>query len=206
MNLFSSAGMMVKIPSQDNTSNLIQVWVEDDYTSEGIFNWESRMGVTTAITTDETSLMQVRQMFNNKLYLNVFGDNPGMMNISGMYSAGICTDEGYSEGYSGFELISSYYRQHRASNKMLPISIAIGGQWSPMIYWGFLVKCQMGATDPQLQIGQFSWSLVYPIEVPPFDAEDSGGFGDDVGDFPNPGPPSPGDNSAAIDRGTAFLP
>ena len=194
MNLFSNAGMMVQLPSD---SQLMSVYLEDDYSAEGIFEFRNRLAVITSCTTDENALVQLRQMFNDRLYINVFGDSPGMMSISGMFVGGTCDPDEYYVGTSGFELISSYYRQHRASRKMLALSVAIGGFMTPMLYEAFLLKCQTGLVDPQLQIGQFSWTLAYPMDLPEYERV-SADFSQ-IGDFPNPPGYSPGDTAPPDD-------
>lgn len=198
MNLFTSAGMVVQLPAD---SQLLGIYLQDIYDPNGSFNFGTRRAIITSMATQESSLFQLRNMFNDKWYINVFGDNPGIMTISGMFAGGDCDTvlfNGVGET-SGFELVSTYYRQHRLSNRLSSLPVAIGGFFNAMIYEAFLTECQVGAVDPQLQIGQFSMKLVYPMSLSN-DLEGDGGGGDfpDTGDFPNPpdepqGPSSPGD-------------
>jgi hypothetical protein len=195
MNLFSSAGMIIRMPSD---AVLLGFTMWDEYDPRFTFNFENRLALVTSMQTVESSLYQLRTMFNDKWYINVFGDNPGMLSISGMFAGGGCNSNFSQEGqpdYSGFELISMYYRQHRISSRYESILVTIGGFMRPMIYDAFLAECQVSAVDPQLQVGQFSMKFVYPmpeniVEVPPEEPVDPPEDPDDPGE-PLP-PPSPG--------------
>jgi hypothetical protein len=204
MNLFSSAGLIVQLPAD---SQLLSVYLQDIYSPDGAFTFGNRLAIITASSTKEGALYQLRTMFNDKWYLNVFGDNPGMMTISGMFAGAGCNPNDLDTGrskYSGFELISTYYRQHRLSNRMLALPVAIGGLMSPMVYNTFLADCQIGVVDPQLQVGQFSLTLVYPmpaVEVddnPTDEPPDPPDDPDDPIDPPVEPPGSPGDGAAFL--------
>lgn len=199
MNLFSSAGMIIRMPS-DAVLLGFTMWDEYDF-ARFTFNFENRLAIVTAMQTVESSLYQLRTMFNDKWYINVFGDNPGMLSISGVFAGGGCDSYFSPEGqpdYSGFERISMYYRQHRISSRYEPILITIGGFMQPMVYDAFLAECQVSAVDPQLQIGQFSMKFVYPMpeniqEVPPEDPPE-----EDPEDPEDPVPPSPGQEGLSM--------
>lgn len=178
MTLFSSAGMIIKLPAE---STVLGFTLWDDYDPLLTFRFDNRLGMATSIQTMESSLYQLRTMFNDKWYINVFGDNPGMLAVSGMFAGGGCGDVFSAEGqpaYSGFELMAMYYRQHRVSARYEPILIAIGGFMQPMLYDAFLVDCNVAAVDPQLQIGQFSMKFVYPMPDAPEELFDEAEWGE----------------------------
>lgn len=197
MNLFSNAGIIIRMPSD---SVLLGFTMWDDFDPQHFtFNFENRLAIVTSMQTVESSLYQLRTMFNDKWYINVFGDNPGMLSISGMFAGGGCGttfSEAGQPNYSGFELISMYYRQHRLSARYESILVTIGGFTKPMVYAAFLAECQVSAVDPQLQVGQFSMKFVYPmpetvIEVPPEEPPPEDPEDPDTPP-PDPGPTSPG--------------
>lgn len=181
MNLFTSAGTIVQLPSD---SQLLGIYLQDIFDPSGVFTFQNRLAVITGAAVQESSLFQLRTMFNDRWYINVFGDNPGVMSISGMFAGGICGSDTTNGrvNTSGFELITAYYRQHRLSNRMLALPVAIGGFMTPIVYEAFLAECQISAVDPQLQVGQFTMKLVYPMHVIENPSAQGGDDGDNLPD------------------------
>lgn len=191
MTLFSSQGYIVRMPVG---RQLLGVCLPDLLVPNGIFNFTSRLGLLTSANVRESASVQLRMMFDKKAYINVFGDNFGMMSVTGLFASGICNSRTGGE-ISGFESIAQYYRAHRASNYDLPLYVVIGGTFLPMVYTAFLLECSIGTADPQLQIGNFSFQLAYAISDEDEDPFVPGQIGDDSS-FPEPtGPTSPGQES-----------
>ena len=164
MNFFSSAGMTVRLPSD---AKLLTFLLGDD--QAGQFDYSSRMAAVTAMDESESGLVQVRQMFNNKTYLNVFGDKPGFLSVSGFFAHSDCYSSFDAKGRpltTGFELLHYYYRQHKISNRLESIPIMIGGVMTPVTYQAFLLGINIKVPDAQLGIGQFNMQFIYPIEQP----------------------------------------
>lgn len=170
MTIFSSPGYVVRMPLASST---IGFYLGDIYGAMGSFNFEDRLAAVTSYTTDESASVQLRMMFENKSYINVFGDNFGLMSLSGVFVGGVCNE--YDYDYGGFEGISTYFREHRASHLAPAIQILLGGFFKPMYYEAFLLNCKIGTADPQLQIGNFALSLAYAIPDEP-DNPLSGGY------------------------------
>lgn len=158
MTIFSSPGYVVRLPAP---GGWLGVYLGDIYGSMGCFNFNDRLAAVTAFNTEESASVQLRMMFENKSYINVFGDNFGFMSLSGMFAGVAC--DGYQQGHGGFEGISSYFREHRASRLAPAINILLGGIFRPMYYAAFLLNCKISTADPQLQMGNFSLSLAYPM-------------------------------------------
>lgn len=165
MNFFSGAGTVIRLPGE---AKLISFFLGDDVF--GTLDYSNRLAVVTSIDESESALAQVRQMFNNKVYLNVFGDKPGFLSISGFFAHSDCstpTDYLNLPLVTGFELLHYYYRQHKISNKLSSIPIMIGGVWTPVFYEAFLLGVSIKVPEAQLAIGQFNMQFVYPITRPP---------------------------------------
>ena len=164
MNFFSSAGTVIRLPGD---AKLLTFFLGDDNNLQ--FDYSGRMAVVTSIDESESGLVQVRQMFNNKTYLNVFGDKPGFLSVSGFFAHSDCTSDVDAFGRpltTGFELLHYYYRQHKISNKLNSIPILIGGVMTPVVYQAFLLGINIKVPDAQLALGQFNMQFIYPINQP----------------------------------------
>lgn len=193
------------------------------------FDFSYRMAVATAFDESENAIVELKQMFNNRMYINVFGDQPGFLSISGVFAQSTCdtgTDYNGKPLYTGWEMLHYYYRQHKASKRPFCVPILLGGLMYPVVYQAFLLGMKLRAPDAQNPLGQFALQFAYPIQgISAYDAFNSlflsydqeppvGEIGGgDVGDFPNPPddsfpPGSPGDSPGLASASTSglFLP
>ena len=163
-------------------------------------------GVVTHIDENESALVELKQMFNNKMYLNVFGDKPGFLSLSGFFAYADCSTPFAANGkplYTGFEMLHYYYRQHKVSNRLWSIPILIGGMMSPVVYQAFLLGLNLRIADAQSPVGQFSMQFAYPIQRP-FSYDYFNGLY--VGTAPSPPPDSGSPGTQNATTSGLFLP
>jgi hypothetical protein len=225
MNFFSSGGMVVRLPSE---AKIMSFYLYDEFGPGETFDFSYRMAVATSFDESENAIIELKQMFNNRMYINVFGDQPGFLSITGVFAHATC-DSDYGENgkplYTGWEMLHYYYRQHKASRRPFCVPILLGGLMYPVVYQAFLLGMKLRAPDAQNPLGQFALQFAYPIQgITAYDAftslylqnDQTPPLGDlgDVGDFPNPPddsfPPtgSPGDSPGLASASTSglFLP
>lgn len=119
----------------------------------GLEGWPGGVPMKSVITSASIASQgsfQFMQSLRNLIYVYVFGEKIGEIEIGGISFAGECSDR---PSPTGLENVWRYYLQHRISNRGSPISVAIGVELS---FRGWLTAFRVGVTDPNSGLSQFS--------------------------------------------------
>lgn len=96
------------------------------------------------------------------IYVYVFGERIGDIQIGGLLFSEACELSGSSPGSgnsaSGIEQLAQYYEEHRIAKRGAPLTFIIGTSGLAK-YQGFLVGQRAELVDAQSQLGQFSMYL-----------------------------------------------
>lgn len=125
---------------------------------------------------------QLAHSLRDYIYVYVFGERAGEIQVSGLAFHSGCGDDGSSP--TGLELVYAYYQRARITSNPLPVSIAIGGM---LEFTAFLTGVNLGIVDPGTSMSNFALRFSYipdqedlipDSEVPPGTAPaDTGGDG-----------------------------
>ncbi len=119
---------------------------------------QSSRVIITGATYSQSANIQFQQSLKDAIYMYVFGERMGQIEISGMAFASACTDT--DKTTAGVDDILAYYQDGRASKSGDAISIIIGK--TPIT--GFLVGCNVRMVNPVTMMYGFSFALA---TVPP---------------------------------------
>jgi len=93
------------------------------------------------------------------IYVYIFGEALGEINISGVAFSNVCPDQSTVTGVkTGFEYVLSYYEQYRLSRTGAPVIITIG----TTSFQAFLTNIALTAQDPQTQLSSFKMRFLFP--------------------------------------------
>lgn len=119
---------------------------------------------------------QALHTLRDVIYIYVFGERMGALQLSGFAFVGLCDAD---EDTTGVDDVYDYYNNNRLSNTGMPVQITIGFTTSIQ---AFLVGFNLQIVDPSMSLAQFTLSLVYPPKraVVPI-AGGAGGLGAAIG-------------------------
>lgn len=95
--------------------------------------------------------LQLTETMSDSIYIYVFGEQPGTMEISGLSFAGDCT----SFSSTGIELLHEFYEANNAARRPTPIGVQIGPSPTGQ-FQGLLRGIRMGIVDPESRLSKFT--------------------------------------------------
>jgi len=110
--------------------------------------------VLTGFRMSGRSGLGVTTTLRDRIYLYVFGEQPGQAEVSGVAFAGVCDASGT---WTGFDAIHAYYERVRVSSQGLPVRLVFGPDTT---LYGFMSGFDFSLEDPQSGIGSFSFKFV----------------------------------------------
>jgi hypothetical protein len=110
--------------------------------------YATRRAILQGITISSKGNYQFLHTLRNYVYVYVFGERMGDVQITGLTTMSEC-GTGHSSGIS--EVIR-YYANNCISWTGAPVGIQIGFA----AFWGFLVGIDIGTTNPESRIGRFT--------------------------------------------------
>lgn len=113
------------------------------------------------------------------IYVYVFGEMLGEITVSGVAFACMC-DETFLR--TGFEQVLAYYENARLSRDGLPVTVTIGTTG----FSAFLIRLQVTAEDPQLNLTSFNMKFLFPPRAEPYGFRLTPGSGVRVPSVPTP--------------------
>ena len=122
---------------------------------DGWGGFQGFKSIFTRISIAQQTNHQIQHMLGDRLYLNVFGDRIGMMELSGLSFFNNCNDD----FRTGFFYVQEFYRQNKLTRRATPLRITT----DPFtVYEGFLLAMRgeaisMAQTDQRIY--QFSMAL-----------------------------------------------
>jgi len=111
--------------------------------------------IITSIGTSQAANFQFMQTLREHIYVYVFGDKVGQLQVTGLMFAGDCT-RGKSEGFSN---VLKWYNENKISskeNKGKPITITAGNTH----FTAFLVNVQTSVDRPVEGLGTFTLTFL----------------------------------------------
>jgi hypothetical protein len=121
----------------------------------GFFGFKS---IITQLKVDQTCGVQFLHTLRDFIYVYVFGDRIGEMNVSGLSFWDHCD----APSFHGIEYVNAYYLNNRVSGRATPVVVVLG-LGTPFI--AFLTNFSFDYNDPEQQIAQFRLGLhVIPEE------------------------------------------
>lgn len=157
MLLFSRApGKMVAIETAFEP--VVFRWKEDGDT------WDSRemLAIITRIGLTAGTQEQLSATIGGQLYLYVFGDKPGVLNMEGVAFDAPCESAGGPQR-SGFDHLLNYYERKKLSSRMDPIRIVLGSQ----VITAYLNALSIVSEETELHTWRFSLSFLVIPKLPP---------------------------------------
>ena len=111
----------------------------------GFFGFKS---IITQVQVEQQGGVQFVHTLRDFIYIYVFGERIGRMQIQGLSFWDRC-DGGF---YHGIEWVNAYYLANRTSNRASPVTVVVG-LGTP--FFGFLVGFAMNYSKPEEQIAEF---------------------------------------------------
>ena len=111
--------------------------------------------IVTSIKVTQQGGVQFLHTLRDFIYIYVYGERIGSMQIGGMSFAGAC--KGGSSCH-GVEYVNAYYLTHRVSQQAAPVTIVIG---CGTPFFGFLTGMNIDFTDTEHLIS--GWSLNFNV-------------------------------------------
>jgi len=97
----------------------------------------------------------VSHTLRDRVYLYVFGDRVGKIEMSGYAFAEICN--GASDAnYTGFDAVNAYYEKARVTAQGLPVTLVIGRSTT---FVGFMTDFVFGIEDASTGLGSFKFGF-----------------------------------------------
>ena len=160
---FGAVGRVVGCndPHTQGTTNFVRL--------DPTIAFSSHKSIITRITVAHQGNYQFLHTIGNSIYIYVFGDRIGQINISGLSFTRDCTGGDPDGPDHGFERIFRYYAANRVAARQDPIKITFGQQ---TVIKGFVVGMSGDAVDPQTRIMQYGLNVMVLPEK-----KDSGGGG-----------------------------
>lgn len=111
--------------------------------------------IVTNFTFNENVNAQFTHTMGDDIYVNVFGNRIGQLNVTGLSFASTDCDT----GSHGITDIINYYRRNRISSNSQPIVISIGGNGG-ITAQGALIGANYSATNPETMMVQYNLTIV----------------------------------------------
>jgi|TARA_R110000824_G_scaffold82768_4_gene207414 hypothetical protein len=106
---------------------------------------------------DDSVNVQFTHTMGDDIYMNVFGNRMGRMNVNGLaFNSEASTGGGCDSGPHGVIDIIKWYKENRASSRTSPIEVTISGTES---IEGFLVAASYSAQDTE------TWMIKYQMVI-----------------------------------------
>ena len=110
----------------------------------------TRLGVSTA------GNYQFLHTIGNDVYIYVFGDRMGQINLHGLSFAQKCEGGKSTDSAHGFELLFDWYEKNRVATRKAPVTVTVGRSKT---FQGFLTGLMGEAQDPTTRTIQFQLSI-----------------------------------------------
>jgi hypothetical protein len=120
----------------------------------GLEAWPGGVPMKSVITSASISSQgnyQFMHTLRNLIYVYVFGEKIGEINIGGISFPGICGDPPGAK--TGLEWVYKYYTKFRISQRGAPVALAIGVSLN---FQAWLTGFRVETTDPQTGLAQFA--------------------------------------------------
>ncbi len=114
--------------------------------------------IVTQAAIEQQGNFQFLHTLQEMIYVYIFGDRIGELQVSGVAFAALC---GAGEGSGMLEALD-YYRTHRVAVRGEAIEIQFGSPAAT--FWGFLTGSRVEVMRPEVTMGQ--WAMRFHI-VPP---------------------------------------
>lgn len=93
------------------------------------------------------------------IYVYVFGERLGQLNVGGLAFHSACGDpDSAGDAVTGFEQILNYYKNFRITTYPLSLTVVIG---TTVAFDAFLVSVQGDLVNPETNLAQFQMQLAY---------------------------------------------
>lgn len=139
------------------------------------FDGSSNFALLQSLDLSQRTNQQFSLSLRQTIYLYVFGNQMGEVNITGSLFASSC------DSSDGFTKIMAFYTKYRLSSNTEPVDIEVGGT----TFEGYLTGLKIHPTDPNTLLTPFSMD----VRLLPFD--------DELGEALNPSPPAAAGTPAA---------
>lgn len=113
--------------------------------------------IITSVSVSSQGGFQFMHTLRQYVYLYIFGERVGELQISGLTFAGSC-QETNAPPKSGMEVVLAYYNAMRATRRPCPVNIRIGNT----AFRGFLLGVQSAITDAESGLGRFMFKFYTP--------------------------------------------
>jgi len=120
---------------------------------------EKHSAIVTNVRISQSVNKQFLHTVGNHIYMYVFGDKIGTINIGGLAFATTCdncNEKNITNDKSGIEKVIEWYNNNKASSRELPITITIGRD---TVFRGFLVDMSIELTNPEMNITAWSMTI-----------------------------------------------
>jgi hypothetical protein len=152
VNDFDNRGRVVMLPNVAAAPGaLVQV--------EGWAGFTGFKAILTQVNLQFSTNHQFQQMLGGGIYLDVFGDRIGMLQLGGLAFLGACDND----QRTGFSYVENFYRENRLSNRATPLRVTT----DPFtVYEGYLFGFQ-GSSVSIGSLDQRTYQFTMSIAVPP---------------------------------------
>lgn len=141
MNIFSDrSGHVVLLPDAGLPFSMsLQYWT----------GASAMQSIMTSVSIASQGNFQFMHTLRNLIYVYVFGEKIGEIELGGLSFAGQCNQA----GDTGIERLWKYYNRYRIAQRGAPITLAIGATLS---FQGWLTGVKIGLADTQSGVAQFA--------------------------------------------------
>lgn len=117
-------------------------------------SFELDRSIITRMTLSQEANVQFLHTLGTHIYLYVFGDRIGAVNLSGLSFSGDCDVPGLQQEHGG-ERMLAWYKEHRVSRRRQPVRVMVGN--TPIE--GFVTGFQEDVVDPMTNLIQWAVTL-----------------------------------------------
>ena len=142
-------GTVVELPSI-RTVKFSLIKTDPDIAIKGV------KACVTAFTMDDSVNVQFTHTMGDDIYMNVFGNRMGRMNVDGLAFNASAAGGSCDTAPHGVIDIIKWYKKNRASSRTSPIEVTISGTES---IEGFLVAASYSAQDTE------TWMIKYQMVI-----------------------------------------
>lgn len=161
MKIFSSNAGTVGVitPTEGNTSPFVMRVDEAELSGDLI------RGIVSSVSVSQDLNVQFTHSLRDTIYINVFGNKIGQMNISGiLFLADVC--DGTSKNTDPpFKKFYEYYTNNNAVARASALDIQIG---SGVSFKAFILGFNFQVADAQTSLGQFTMTLAVVPKKPQY--------------------------------------
>lgn len=128
--------------------------------ADPVFPSGNSAAIISGIHYDQKTNQQFQQSLDGVVYIYVFGDQMGSVEVEGIAFPKLC--EG---GESGLFDVADYYRTNRASQSSKPIIVLAAGDRITGFLTGVRIRSNVSAEDPNALINQY-WLQISALPLP----------------------------------------